>query len=97
MKTLVAFMLMLSIPTFAAAQQAPESLDAEPVIQLERSTPDVNLTSDMDATAPVTDVEVEQRDAPVEDAAAMQDPNTRQWWWLVGAIVLGGIILAVIL
>lgn len=97
MRTLVAFILMLAIPTFAAAQQAPESLDAEPVVELERSTPDVNLTSDMDAEAPVNDVEVEKRDAPLEDAAAMQDPNTRQWWWLVGAIVLAGVILAVLI
>lgn len=97
MRTLVAVMLMLAIPTFAAAQQAPDALDAEPVVELERSTPEVNMTSDMDAAAPVTDLEVEQRDAPVENAAAMQDPNTRQWWWLVGAIVLGGIILAVLL
>jgi hypothetical protein len=26
-----------------------------------------------------------------------QDPTTRNWWYLVGAIVVGGIILAVIL
>lgn len=97
MRTLVAVMLMLAIPTFAAAQQAPDALDTEPVVQMERSTPDVDMTSDMDAQAPVTNVEVEKRDAPVEDAATMQDPNTRQWWWLVGAIVLAGVILAVLL
>lgn len=29
--------------------------------------------------------------------ALRQDPTTRSWWYLVGAIVVGGIILAVIL
>lgn len=95
MRTLVALMLILAIPTFAAAQQAAEPADATPVVELERSTPEAN--SAVETYAPASDVEVEKRDAPVEDAAAMQEPGSRQWWWLVGAIVVGGIILAVIL
>jgi hypothetical protein len=31
-----------------------------------------------------------------EEALVRQDPTTRSWWWLVGAIVVAGIILAVI-
>lgn len=95
MRTLVALMLVLAIPTFAAAQQAADPADATPVVELERTTPEANTT--VERVAPATDVEVEKRDAPVEDAAAMQEPGTRQWWWLVGAIVVGGLILAVIL
>jgi hypothetical protein len=42
-----------------------------------------------------TDVESEARSADTEEAVR-QDPSTRQWWWLVGAIVVAGIILAVL-
>jgi hypothetical protein len=98
MRTLVAVMLMLAIPTFATAQQADDPVDINPVVEMERSTTAASSApAAVDADASATDVEVQTREAPVEDAATMQDPATRQWWWLVGAIVVGGIILAVLL
>lgn len=98
MRTIIALVLLLAIPTFAAAQQQADPIDAAPVVELERSTPAPDAGgAALDAEAPETDLELETRDRPMEDAAAMQEPGSRQWWWLVGAIVVGGLIVALIL
>lgn len=39
---------------------------------------------------------VERQREAAESAAALQ-PTQTNWWWLVGAIVVGGVILAVLL
>ncbi len=97
MRTLAPLFLLLALPTFAAAQQA-DVTDEAPVVELQQSTaaPTVSPAS-MNADAPAPDVEIQSRDIPAENPAAMQDAGSRQWWYLVGAIVVGGLILAVLL
>ncbi len=96
MRTLVAVMLFLAIPTFAAAQQATDAVEAAPVVELQQSTAPTTAAA-VDAEAPAPDIQLETQSSQADQPAAMQDPATRQWWYLVGAIVVGGIILAVLL
>lgn len=70
-------------------QQAPIDLDA-PIV------PALQADAETDKAANATDrvnAESNSSDAP---AAAVQD-TPRNWWWLVGAMVLAGVILAVLL
>lgn len=98
MRTLMALILVLAIPTFATAQQADAvDTDATPVVQLEQSNVTPTSTAPAATVAPANaNVEVETRDAPVEDVAEMQEPGTRNWWWVVGAVVVGGLIVVLL-
>lgn len=105
MRTMIALLLVLAIPTFAAAQQQADPVDdVQPVVEMQESAvaptdaapaANASATDAMDAAG--ADVEVETRAVPVEDAAEMQELGSRSWWWVVGAVVVGGLILAVIL
>lgn len=97
MRTILALVLLLSIPAFAAAQQQADPVDLAPTVQLEQSTPTFTGGSVLDADLPDTDVEVQAHDAPMDDAALMQEPGSRNWWWIVGAVVVGGLIVALLL
>lgn len=44
----------------------------------------------------LTEIQLEQRTI-AEDASAAQVAQRGSFWWLVGAIVIGGVILAVLL
>ena len=44
----------------------------------------------------LSEIQLEQR-AVAEDASAAQVAQRGSFWWLVGAIVIGGVILAVLL
>lgn len=102
MRTLIAALLLIAIPTFAAAQERADPIDmATPTVQLEQSTPapagpapaaqvDV-IDRDVD-----TPVEAEARTAPVDDVVDIQEPGSRNWWWIVGAVVVGGLIVALL-
>jgi hypothetical protein len=98
MRILGTLLLLLAFPTFASAQQA-DAVEEAPVVELQQSTPSPSVDpASAHAEAPAPDVEVQSRDIPAESpAAAMQEPGSRQWWYLVGAIVVGGLILAVLL
>lgn len=102
MRTLVAVMLFLAIPTFAAAQQASDALEATPVVELQESTAPASVdatpaspTTQLEASD--TDLQMETQNTQADEAAAMQEPATRQWWYLVGAVVVGGLILYLLL
>jgi hypothetical protein len=102
MRTLVAVLLFLAIPTFAVAQQASDALEATPVVELQQSTSPTSV--DVTPPSPTTqldavdaDLQVEAQATQANEAAAMQQGPDRQWWYLVGAIVVGGLILAVLL
>ncbi len=100
MRTLGTLLLLLAIPTFAAAQQADAAdvADLAPVVELEQSTPSPAVSpATVSADAPTPDVEIQSRDIPAEQPAAMQEPGSNQWWYLVGAIVVGGLIIALLL
>ena len=97
MRFLIALALILAIPAFASAQQADAAAEAT-TVQLEQS-----ITADDTPYAPVqagtaTDAEqaTDAADAPTE-ATAVQEPASRNWWYIVGAVVVGGLIVALLL
>ena len=100
MRFILATILMLAIPAGLNAQQAAEAdqLDAAPV-QLEQSvtTQDAAHGPVSPEATPDADVSVDAADAPADNAAALQEPNSRQWWYIVGAVVIGGLIVALLL
>ena len=96
MRFLIALALILAIPAFASAQQA-DAAEAT-TVQLEQS-----ITADETPYAPVqaeTSTDAEQAtdaaDGPTE-ATVVQEPASRSWWYIVGAVVVGGLILALLL
>ena len=112
MRVVIAALVLLALPTLAAAQQpvnlsddAPATVDAAaasdaaaaPTVRLERSTPDQALGADPGELTVEGPVEAQTRDAPVERDAAFQEMGSQRWWYLVGAIVVAGVILAVLL
>lgn len=112
MRVVIAALVLLALPTLVSAQQpadlvddvpavmdAAASTDAEaaPTVRLERSSPDQALGADPGETNVDGPVEAQTRDAPVEQDAAFQDLGSQPWWYLVGAIVVAGVILAVLL
>lgn len=98
MRTLIAVLLVLAIPTFAAAQQQADPLDVAPTVQLEESTPaPASPAPAIDAVqADAPDAAVEARTTPVDDVGEMQEPGSRNWWWIVGAVVVGGLIVVLL-
>lgn len=100
MRTIVLILTFLAVPALAVAQQ-PVDLDtdaAPPQVELQQTT--------TQATAPADAIDIDdartvpataERNMDVDDTALQAGPESRSWWWLVGAIVVGGIILAVIL
>lgn len=97
MRTLLSLVLLLAIPAFASAQQA-DVLDTTPVVEMQQSnTAATSGPAAVDVEAQDADIEVQSQDLPTQDAAEMQEPGSRQWWWLVGAIVVGGLLVALIL
>jgi cytochrome c-type biogenesis protein CcmH/NrfG len=101
MRVLILTVACLALPALALAQQAGERGDlVTPTVQLEQTTPPAQATP---AAVDIAEVEAfKERPAEAktqtlaDDAAVLQDPTTARWWWLVGAIVLAGIILAAI-
>lgn len=97
MRTILSLVLLLAIPAFATAQEA-DVMDATPVVEMQQSNTTVtSAPAPVDVEAQDADIEVQSQDLPTQDAAEMQEPGSRQWWWLVGAIVVGGLLVALIL
>ncbi|HSK17604.1 MAG TPA: hypothetical protein VK912_00580 [Longimicrobiales bacterium] len=79
----------------APAAPAPAAAEAAPARAPEAPVPSVDL-SPRSPTATAIDAATMRAPADMDEAA--QDVTApRNFWWLVGAIVLGGIILAVLL
>jgi len=96
MRIAVLLTTLLCCATVAHAQQAHLDAPAENPAHVAV----VEMTAEMDATttelAPVQ-VEAQTTVTGSSAEAAMQPTTPMNWWWLVGAIVIAGIILAVIL
>lgn len=95
MRVFILALAFLAVPALAAAQQADLSADpAAPTVQLEQSASET-----ADAPAPqLQEVTLEERSVTPDEAALQEEgPASTEWWYLVGAIVVGGIILAVLL
>jgi hypothetical protein len=99
MRNLVLALVFLAVPTLVVAQQADPATDLTvPTVELQQSTPATPAATDAAGAEPADQAPVDaQSETVTTDAAVMQDPTQPRWWWLVGAIVVAGIILAVIL
>lgn len=98
MRFIIALALLVAIPSFAVAQQPADPVEDAPIIELQQTTPDRATETAAPEIAPDVQTQQEATEAPAaDDVADMQDPATKQWLYLVGAIVVAGIILAVIL
>lgn len=93
MRLVIAFALvLLAAPVAAAAEtEDDKARDAEKV------QPSVTeMATDTEAEMQLAPVVIEDR-APAEEAAVQEMPRRGSFWWIVGAIVVAGLILAVIL
>lgn len=104
MRTIIGLGLLLALPTLAAAQQTAQSQegDAAPVVELQQSVPAPAAAAPAAATShraidTAPDAAVDAATAEAADVAMQAGPESRQFWYLVGAIVVAGIILAVLL
>jgi hypothetical protein len=99
MRRILIALAFLAVPALVEAQQPDADIqEAAPTIQLEESVPGAPTLEAVDVDAPAPQlpaVESSRADQPAD--AQEGGPATREWWWLVGAIVAGGIILAILL
>ena len=90
---LVLILLATSVATARAENDPPEKELRASVVQtgadsVAPAQPEVQLR----------EVEIPSREAAAADAPATQDmPSRGSFWWLVGVIVVAGVILAVLL
>jgi microcystin-dependent protein len=96
MRIAVLLTTLLCCATVAHAQQANLEAPAENPVPV--AVAEVNAEMDA-ATTELAPVQVEAQTTVTGSnaEAAMQPATPMNWWWLVGAIVIAGIILAVIL
>jgi hypothetical protein len=98
MRVLVLTLAFLAFPALAIAQQAPlEAGDmAAPHVEMQQTTPASPAVADVPGTQnSETQPAAVEASAATPDAPAAQagDPTTARWWWLVGAIVVAGILI----
>jgi hypothetical protein len=111
MRKLTAFALLFFCATAVQAQEPvtpqPATIEAAPAPPAPAPA-EATPARAPDAPVPSVDLSPRSRTAAAIDAATMRAPADmdeaaqdvtapRNFWWLVGAIVLGGIILAVLL
>lgn len=77
-----------------ATSATPAPAEAEPVT--DRTAPPVVDLKTHSVTASAVEAATLRAPAPDVDEMVMQDPP-RNFWWLVGGIVLAGVILAILL
>lgn len=93
MRGVIALALLLATAPIAAASEDPEDRPPRDDQKVQPAiTADVPRAPEM-RLAPV----VIQERVPVEDSAVQEMPARGSFWWIVGAIVVAGVILAVIL
>lgn len=93
MRLVIAFALVLLTAPIAAATET----DDDKARDAEKVQPSVTqVATDTEADMQLAPIVVEDR-APAEEAAVQEMPRRGSFWWIVGAIVVAGIILAVIL
>jgi hypothetical protein len=98
MRAVLPLALMLAFAGTAQAQERaqPEQNERPAAVQVQQAPAPVVQQATTQGEMKVSPEEarriIYERPEPME--AAMQGPESRNWWWLVGAIVLGGVILA---
>jgi hypothetical protein len=109
MRKLFMFAALLASATAVQAQEAPREAQAPVPVEATVET-EATAVPSTDAQAPVETVDLNPRSttaasieaatvrAPVDVEESAQDVTTpRNFWWLVAAIVLAGVLLAVLL
>lgn len=100
MRTTLIALLALALPTVLTAQEASELDGDAPRVQIEQTTDAAESPApaldrvDLDAERTV---DAENRTSTADEAAAMQEPRSRNFWYIVLAVVVGGIIVAILL
>ena len=112
MRKVLAFVLMTVCATAVQAQErvapAPDAPVAIDAVTVEAPPAETATTPKRGNDVPVIDMNPRNTTAAAVDAATMRAPvdvdetaqdvtAPRNFWWLVGAIVLAGIVLAVLL
>ena len=98
MRTMLLALLLVAIPSLAAAQERTDTDATVPPVELQSSIDQTQLTTpDLAPVEVAPDRDVEARSAPADDAAAAQEVGSRQFWTIVLAVVVGGIIVAVLM
>lgn len=93
MRGVIALALALSAAPIAAAAAEPED---RPARDDEKVQPTITEHAPQAPEMQLAPIVIEKR-APVEDSAVQEMPARGSFWWIVGAIVVAGIILAVVL
>lgn len=94
MRNLMLALLALSLTgTALSATEPPFSEDLVPEVV---PTAVVETEDAADASMHLNTIEVEERGTPAESAATQLGPRG-SFWWLVGVVVVAGVILAVVL
>lgn len=94
MRTLVLSLVVLFVSATALAATEPEAVESE--------TPEV-VPSVVAGSAPAPDAAMHLAEVAVEERAAPEGAEAAQlgprggFWWLVGVVVVAGVILAVLL
>ena len=86
---LALLVLFLTAPALRASEDLPVEYQSEIV-------PSAEVEPGAGADMHLTKINVEERAAPADAAAAQLGPRG-SFWWVVGVIVVAGVILAVIL
>lgn len=95
MRVLLTAIILLALPAALTAQEAADEIPAE--VQLQQSVSTDLAEPAPSEVVPSIDPAIESADAAEEAAAVVQDPGSRSWWYIVGAVVVGGLILALLL
>ena len=93
MRIRIALPLVLSLLAIPAAARAEDPAPAPPSAQ-------VVVQPIETPTAPTAEMKLEEVRVQVDrqaDDATIQGPSRGSFWWLVGVIVVAGVILAVVL
>jgi hypothetical protein len=105
MRAVLPLALLFALAGSAHAQQLTEPVSSDRATAVEARVAPVPAVQNLQAPTDVKPIQsAERRTADevttsvvAEEAVMRQDPRSRNWWWLVGAIVAGGIVLALIL
>ena len=98
MRSILALVLILLVAPVAAARAENDPPEKEPRAAIARTVADSAAPAQPEMV--VTEIELPSREAAIAeaDAPATQDmPSRGSFWWLVGVIVVAGVILAVLL
>lgn len=91
--TLALLAALVSTPALSATENDPADARVPEVV------PQVvtDAASQSEATMQLGEVSLEERTVVSDDAAAAQLGERGGFWWIVGVIVIAGVILAVVL